>query len=554
MINTTIGKYKIIRLIGEGGMASVYEAEHEMLGTKVAIKVLNPILSANTQIKERFRNEAKVMASLNHPNITKVIDYDERDQGLSITMELLNGEDLSQKIKRDGPLSENEVVNIFTQILSAFQYAHEEGVIHRDIKPSNIFILPNGQVKILDFGIAKLFGQGNEMTQTGTQMGTPVFMSPEQVKGEKSIDHRSDIYSLGVTLFFAINGKPPYDADNASQFDIFNKIVYESLPATSAYGYFNDLVNKACQKERDNRFQSCQEWLEALERKVEKPSIFSHSEKSVEINNNQPEFRKVKFNIKYAFIGLVSVLVLISLSTNWFKNGSREKVVVEWVSIPSGTFMMGSDTYERMRGKDETQHEVTLNAFKISKYEVTFDQYDRFCEATGRTKPDDEGWGRGDRPVINVSWEDANAFAKWNGCRLPTEAEWEYAARAGTTTRFYTGDCINTDQANYNGRSPKNSCLRGENRQKTQPVGLSSPNAWGLYDMHGNVWEWCEDWYGRYDTTIKNNPRGPASSTKRVRRGGSWRHQDNYCRSANRFANLPEYKSNYIGFRIVTSD
>lgn len=268
MIDTTVGKYKVTRLIGEGGMASVYEAEHEMLGTKVAIKVLNPILSANAQIKERFRNEARLMASLDHPNITKVIDFDEQPQQLSIVMEYLQGEDLNQRIKRNGPLSEKEITDVFSQTLSAFKYAHEKGIVHRDIKPSNIFILPNGHIKILDFGIAKLFGQGNEMTQTGTQMGTPIYMSPEQVKADKSIDHRSDIYSLGVTLFFAINGKAPYNSDTDSQFDIFNKIVFDPLPEFLNIGNFNDFVKKACQKDREQRYQSCGEWINELNIKV----------------------------------------------------------------------------------------------------------------------------------------------------------------------------------------------------------------------------------------------------------------------------------------------
>ena len=261
MINTTIGKYKIIRLIGEGGMASVYEAEHEMLGTKVAIKVLNPILSANAQIKERFRNEAKLMASLNHANITRVLDFDEQPQQLSIVLDFLEGQDLNQKIKTNGPLSDKEIERVFSQTLSAFQYAHDKGIVHRDIKPSNIFILPDGQVKILDFGIAKLFGQGNEMTQTGTQMGTPIYMSPEQVKADKTIDHRSDIYSLGVTMFFAINGKPPYNSDTDSQFDIFTKIVYEGLPEFSKQSRYNEIVLNACQKNKDERFQNCNEFI-----------------------------------------------------------------------------------------------------------------------------------------------------------------------------------------------------------------------------------------------------------------------------------------------------
>ena len=264
MIGNNIGKYKIIRLIGEGGMASVYEAQHEMLGTKVAVKVLNPLLSGNAQIKERFRNEAKLMASLDHANITRVLDFDEQPQQLSIVMEYLNGEDLNEKIKRNGALPEKEVVALFQQILAAFQYAHEKGIVHRDIKPSNIFILPDGRVKILDFGIAKLFGQGNEMTQTGTQMGTPIYMSPEQVKADKSIDHRSDIYSLGVTMFYALHGKPPYNSDTDSQFDIFSKIVYEPLPVLSIPSDFTELLAKACNKNREERFQSCAEWLITL--------------------------------------------------------------------------------------------------------------------------------------------------------------------------------------------------------------------------------------------------------------------------------------------------
>jgi serine/threonine protein kinase len=284
MIHNTIGKYKILRLIGEGGMASVYEAEHTILGTKVAIKVLNALLSSNQQITERFKNEAKLMASLDHPNITKVIDYDEQPHQLSIVMELLEGEDLSVKIKRSGFLSEKEIDDIFTQTLLAFQYAHEKGIVHRDIKPSNLFILKNGQVKILDFGIAKIFGQGNDITQTGTQIGTPFYMSPEQVKSDKSIDYRSDIYSLGATLYYAIQGKPPYYSDADSQFEIFRKIVFEPIPELPVNNRYIKILEKACQKDREKRFQTCIEWINEMKN----PSSFNNDSETVNINVNIP--------------------------------------------------------------------------------------------------------------------------------------------------------------------------------------------------------------------------------------------------------------------------
>jgi serine/threonine protein kinase len=230
---------------------------------------------------------------LDHPNITRVLDYEESDAHLAIAIELLAGEDLSDRIKKVGKLSEHEIKGIFEQTLAAFKYAHELGIVHRDIKPSNIFVLPNGTVKILDFGIAKLFGQGNEMTQTGTQMGTPIFMSPEQVKADKSIDHRSDIYSLGVTLFTMLAGRSPYDGDTTSQFDIFTKIVHEPLPELESTSYLADLVQKACQKDRELRFQSCEEWLQQLKKgvapKVEIPAtektIVEHE--SLEIKNDE---------------------------------------------------------------------------------------------------------------------------------------------------------------------------------------------------------------------------------------------------------------------------
>ena len=232
------------------------------------------------------------------------------------------------------------------------------------------------------------------------------------------------------------------------------------------------------------------------------------------------------------------ILMLFVACSDGIVKMLTEKPIVEWVSIPAGTFTMGSPQSEWGEWDNETQHQVTLSAFKISKYQITFEQYDMFCEATGREKPKDTCvWGRGKRPVINVSWDDAAAFAEWMGCRLPTEAEWEYACRAGTTTPFNTGDSITTSQAHFN-------------NLQTMPVGSFAPNEWGLYDMHGNVWEWCSDWYGPYSSGSQTNPKGPSSGSFRINRGGSWGLDESFCRSAIRGMS-PGGPSDEIGIRLV---
>jgi sulfatase modifying factor 1 len=223
------------------------------------------------------------------------------------------------------------------------------------------------------------------------------------------------------------------------------------------------------------------------------------------------------------------------------ESNNGAELPIEWVYIPGGTFVMGSPLNESGRYNCEEQHEVTLSAFKMSKHEVTFEQYDAFCEATNRQKPNDEGWGRGKRPVMNVTWYDATAYAEWMGCRLPTEAEWEYACRAGRNTPFNTGYYLDKTQANYDG-------------SKTMLVGTYAPNAWGLYDMHGNVWEWCNDWYGDGTSDAKVNPKGPINGTNRVLRGGSWNIDLNNCRSANRIRGNPYHLNDLMGFRLVSSE
>jgi len=248
------------------------------------------------------------------------------------------------------------------------------------------------------------------------------------------------------------------------------------------------------------------------------------------------------------------------------KRKSEEKLAkaklmatIEWCDIPAGSFMMGSSMAEyKDNGPADNQgwpHEVSLSAFKMSKYEVTFEQYDLFCEATGRIIPKDEGWGRDKRPVINVSWQDAKAFAEYMGCRLPTEAEWEYACRAGTTTPYNTGNTLYKTDANFDNSTDgfRWSYSQRFFNQETNPVGSYKPNLWGLYDMHGNVSEWCSDFYAKYTTTPVNNPTGPATGSYHVNRGGSWTANYRGCRSANRQYNYytQDWGTRFTGFRIV---
>jgi Uncharacterized conserved protein len=229
----------------------------------------------------------------------------------------------------------------------------------------------------------------------------------------------------------------------------------------------------------------------------------------------------------------------------------------EMVVIPAGTFLMGSPPGEADRiGVEGPQHRVTISRrFAIGRHAVTFDEYDHFCSVTRRQTPGDNGWGRGRRPVINVSWEDAQAYSAWlsgetgSDYRLPTEAEWEYACRAQTTTPFSFGATITPEQANYNGRFPYGSAKKGLYRGQTVPVGSLPANPWGLQEMHGNVWEWCHDGKRTYGGESVIDPLEPVNGSYCVLRGGSWDYPAHHVRSACRSGYDPCDRVGHFGFR-----
>jgi len=272
MIGKTILNYKIISLIGEGGMGTVYLAEHALMSRKVAIKVLLPQLMKHEQIRQRFKNEAATMAHLEHPNIVSLIDYYEDEFGMYLIMEYVDGVTLDHYIRDvSGPMPEEKAIPIMSQILDAFHYAHDKKIIHRDIKPGNIILTPNGTVKVLDFGIARIIGESNQqLTKTGVQLGTVYYMSPEQVKGLK-LDHRADIYSLGVTFYQMLTGLQPYH-NLTTEYEIYNQIVNFDLPAPSEIypgvpSYLNQIIKVALQKDPNNRFEHCESFKNSIIKK-----------------------------------------------------------------------------------------------------------------------------------------------------------------------------------------------------------------------------------------------------------------------------------------------
>ena len=276
MQGETLGSYRILDKLGEGGMGTVYLAEHSLIGRKAAVKVLLPELSQNPEIVTRFFNEARASTAIAHPGIVQAFDFGHhRDGSAFIVMELLVGESLEDRLKRQNELAEGEAARITRHSASALAAAHDAGIIHRDLKPGNIFLCTDPEMeggeraKILDFGIAKLAGSGDSdfKTRTGSMMGTPVYMSPEQCRGAGEIDHRSDIYSLGCVLFRMVCGRPPFVAQGFGE--IIAAHLYQPPPSPRAFAphlspQLEAVIQRTLCKSPDERFATMTELAEAL--------------------------------------------------------------------------------------------------------------------------------------------------------------------------------------------------------------------------------------------------------------------------------------------------
>ena len=273
------GEYLVLEKIGTGGMGSVYKASQPAMNRMVAIKILHPKLANRKDLTSRFRREARAMSQLTHPNTVKVFVYGELedDGSLYIVMEMLEGKNLNQAVRKDGPIPLERAIPILIQVCGALQEAHELGIVHRDLKPENIFLSKQGGIadypKVLDFGLAKVTERQMQpgsliLTQEGMVFGTPEFMSPEQAQG-KTLDARSDIYSLAIILYEVLTGKLPFSAKSPMEYiqkHVTEPIIplSERVPERRFPPELDTVLARALSKKPEQRYQTAAEFAEAL--------------------------------------------------------------------------------------------------------------------------------------------------------------------------------------------------------------------------------------------------------------------------------------------------
>ncbi|NCR11501.1 MAG: SUMF1/EgtB/PvdO family nonheme iron enzyme [Microcystis aeruginosa SX13-11] len=502
-----IGPYRLNKFLGAGGFGGVFHASEMVRNTsvkEVAIKVIPE--SSDDKLIE-LTNSRK----LEHPNLIKSYAVGEftflNTEMLYLVMELAQGS-LENHIAK-ASLSADEIKNITAQVAQGLNYLHRQNKVHRDLKPGNILKV-NQQYKLADFGLIRTLNNKSH-TQTVHNTGTIIYMPPEAFRGD--ISSAWDLWSLGIMLIQMTTNQFPYKFNNDNN-QLMVKVINCELQIPSLPKEFKPIIEGCLQKDRRQRW-TAQQVLNALQA-VKKP-----------------------------------------VSPTPFTEKLPNRVTLEMVSLPAGEFLMGSpDSDSDAKSWEKPQHQVKVNSFAIGKYPVTQAQY----EAVMGTNPshfENNSWFKNNPQnlVENVSWNDAQAFCQklsqitGKTYRLPTEAEWEYACRAGTTTCYYFGDDANQlgDYAWYEGNS----------QNTTHPVGQKRPNAWGLYDMSGNVWEWCEDdWHNNYigaptdgSAWITNYQR---ANPFKIVRGGSWETLSRYCRSANRHDDYTRMIGNFgYGFRVV---
>ncbi len=543
---TRVGAYEVQGLIGEGGMGVVYRGRHRSAeiarrqGGNVAIKVMHGRLARDRTFQARFEREASLGLRLEHPGIVKVHDLVMDGASLALVMELVEGRTLSQIIGAEvGPIPWPRSKPMFEQLLDAVEHAHAHGVIHRDLKPDNVVVRTDSRLKVLDFGIAREIG-GTGATATGTAMGTVAYMAPEQHTDARNVDVRADVYALGMTLYEMLAGRLPWSEDLDAVGVLAQKLSGSIPPPTEFYPDIPpgvvDTLMRVLSPDPDARPPSA----EAIRAELRRPR---DREEAGRPRPRRPERRPHP--------GPSDGPRARNRGPQALDERIDQRTGIRMILIPAGEAHLGSPPDERGRSSDEGYRSVRFpRPFWLASHPVTNEQYARFLDAIrepghvqldgSRHHPGEPlGWTSADfrgqrRPVVGISWFDASAFCRWAGMRLPTESEWEYAARAGTTSRYWSGES-ESDLA-------KIAWYARNSGGHTRPVGAKPANPWGLHDMLGQVYEWTDDWYGR---EADESGEGPP----RVVRGGSWHDEPQDVRAAYRDAVSPSDASDDLGFR-----
>ncbi|MFN6181110.1 MAG: SUMF1/EgtB/PvdO family nonheme iron enzyme [Dolichospermum sp.] len=533
-------RYRSVRVIGEGGFGRTFLAvDKQRLDTPCVIKQFLPQQSGSAALEkatELFKQEAFRLRDLGkHSHIPDLLAFFPQEGRLYLIQEFIEGKNLLDELQQKGKFSESEVKQILVELLPILQFVHDNKVIHRDIKPENIIrSSQTGALFLIDFGVSKEVG-GTVLTRVGTITGTPGYAPPEQLRG--MVFPNSDLYSLAVTCIRLLTGHFQKDDGDDLIFDSM-RMQWTWKQYVSVSQDLEIVLDKMLQDLPINRFQSAYEVLSSLEKQIVSTSAQIQNS-SISLQGFIPNTISSRFNP-----------AISSTQNENLGNG----VVLEMVAIPGGKFLMGSPEGQG-DDSEKPQHQVTVPPFFMGKYPVTQAQWERVADLPKvkidlRSKP--SHFKGANLPVENVSWHDAQEFcarlSKATGklYRLPSEAEWEYACRGNTTTPYYFGDTITTDLVNH----------RNKYGQTTE-VGKFPPNAFGLYDMHGNVWEWCEDgWHKNYiNAPIWPNDSIPwiSSNNKQILRGGSWIDLRGLCRSACRNGNNAYYRCYDYGFRVACS-
>ncbi|MBI4859517.1 MAG: SUMF1/EgtB/PvdO family nonheme iron enzyme [Candidatus Riflebacteria bacterium] len=617
-------RFRPEQLLASGGFGSVWRATQVELGRPVALKLLHAHVLEDSDQVSRFMNEAKIAARLRHPNVVLLIDHGV-DEGIPwIAYELVEGMSLRERLET-GPLDWRDAFRVGVQVALVLEEAHDLGILHRDIKPDNVLEYQPGVYKITDFGISKWLGETTIRTQDGIVLGTPAYLSPLQIKG-LGPEAQSDIYALGMTVYELLTGANPYSAGTLSEL-IRDKLAAPP-PAPSSFVRslppdVDRIVMKALAMAREDRYPDARSFRKDLERvggitpspdaalrslaRQKRPAAKVTVASQPAVKRSWAEAATTAVNTRsgrrYAW-GVAAAVVATLMLVLWHRDGVqtaprsggspspsasavpsapsvqpvlRRQITgrdgAPMVLVEGGRFIMGS----RAGSPDETpEHPVTVSPFYIDTYEVTNRLYQRFCAETnhrGRAKPSRyPELELPDHPVTEIDWVDASAYCRWAGKRLPTEAEWEYAARGTTGRVFPWGNSISPKAPEANFRDLSNHrrsdwLVPEETRRAlpmligddgypvTAPVGSfpAGRSPWGAMDLAGNVSEWCADWYSRshYASATSRDPTGPSTGTQRVARGGAWEGHFEQLRSTARAAYAPNSLRRFLGFRGV---